>query len=160
MVSRKRPLPCAPCVWNPIGYSGSIFLINPGGVPVVTSASNPARRCACVENMPVISAMRETMPILNDGWVSIIKKLARPHGLSREFIQPGSYPKHAKCRRGDRAHREIASQSPPRSRNVNVDDEHPKASRRKSTDEDTTIAGSEHERGDKSPGIHCEKKTD
>src|SRR5205085_2672562 len=84
--SRKRPLPCAPCVWNPIGYSGSIFLINPGGVPVVTSASNPARRCAWVENTPVISAMRETKPILNDGWVSIIKKLARPHGLSREFI--------------------------------------------------------------------------
>jgi small-conductance mechanosensitive channel len=50
-------------------------------------------------------------------------------------------------------------ESLPRSRNVNVDDEHPKTPRRKSTDAET-IAGSEHERGDKSPGVHAEGKGD
>lgn len=47
-------------------------------------------------------------------------------------------------------------ESLPRSRNVNVDDEHPKSSPRKSTDGEST-PGSEHERGDKSPGVHPEK---
>ena len=53
-------------------------------------------------------------------------------------------------------------ESLPRSRNVNVDDTASPArtSRRKSTDEDTTVAGSEHERGDKSPGVHPESKSD
>jgi small-conductance mechanosensitive channel len=50
-------------------------------------------------------------------------------------------------------------ESLPRSRNVNVDDEHSKTPRRKSTDAET-IAGSEHERGDKSPGVHAEGKGD
>ena len=50
-------------------------------------------------------------------------------------------------------------ESLPRSRNVNVDDEHPKAPRRTSTDAGT-VAGSEHERGDKSPGVHAEDKVD
>src|SRR6202040_190997 len=50
-------------------------------------------------------------------------------------------------------------ESLPRSRNVNVDDEHPRAPRRKSTDGET-VAGSEHERGDKSPGVHAEDKSD
>jgi small-conductance mechanosensitive channel len=49
-------------------------------------------------------------------------------------------------------------ESLPRSRNVNVDDEHPKTPRRKTDAE--TIAGSEHERGDKSPGVHAEGKGD
>src|SRR5436309_1339044 len=43
-------------------------------------------------------------------------------------------------------------ESLPRSRNVNLDDESPKAERRKPKDEVTP--GSEHERGDKSPGVH------
>ena len=50
-------------------------------------------------------------------------------------------------------------ESLPRSRNVNVDDEHPRAPRKKSSD-DETVAGSEHERGDKSPGVHPEAKID
>lgn len=49
-------------------------------------------------------------------------------------------------------------ESLPRSRNVNVDDEHPRVTRRKSGDGE--IAGSEHERGDKSPGVHPEAKSD
>ena len=49
-------------------------------------------------------------------------------------------------------------ESLPRSRNVNVDDESPKVERRKSKDEVTP--GSEHERGDKSPGVHPETKDD
>jgi small-conductance mechanosensitive channel len=49
-------------------------------------------------------------------------------------------------------------ESLPRSRNVNVDDESPKVERRKQKDEVTP--GSEHERGDKSPGVHPETKSD
>jgi small-conductance mechanosensitive channel len=45
-------------------------------------------------------------------------------------------------------------ESLPRSRNVSVDDESPKAERRKSKDEVTP--GSEHERGGKSPGVRPE----
>src|SRR5438105_2196108 len=51
-------------------------------------------------------------------------------------------------------------ESLPRSRNVNVDDEHPKASRRKSAEEVETTPGAQHERGDKSPGVHAEEKID
>jgi hypothetical protein len=50
-------------------------------------------------------------------------------------------------------------ESLPRSRNVNVDDERPKTPRRKSTDGEST-PGSEHERGDKSPGVHADEKGD
>jgi small-conductance mechanosensitive channel len=50
-------------------------------------------------------------------------------------------------------------ESLPRSRNVNVDDEHPKTSRRKSTGIEAT-PGAQHERGDKSPGVHAEEKQD
>jgi small-conductance mechanosensitive channel len=50
-------------------------------------------------------------------------------------------------------------ESLPRSRNMSVDDESPKISRRKSADGETT-PGQEHERGDKSPGVHPETKTD
>jgi small-conductance mechanosensitive channel len=49
-------------------------------------------------------------------------------------------------------------ESLPRSRNLNVDDESPKADRRKQKDKVTP--GSEHERGDKSPGVHPEQKSD
>src|ERR1700736_2507516 len=49
-------------------------------------------------------------------------------------------------------------ESLPRSRNVDVEDEHPRTSRRKSSEEPTP--GSEHERGDKSPGVHAEGKSD
>jgi small-conductance mechanosensitive channel len=49
-------------------------------------------------------------------------------------------------------------ESLPRSRNVDVEDEHPRTSRRKSSEEPTP--GSEHERGDKSPGVHAEDKSD
>src|SRR3989440_1298729 len=51
-------------------------------------------------------------------------------------------------------------ESLPRSRNVNVDDEHPKMSRQRSASEDEVVAGQEHERGDKSPGVHPESKSD
>lgn len=50
-------------------------------------------------------------------------------------------------------------ESLPRSRNVNVDDEHQKTPRRKSSDGEA-VAGQEHERGDKSPGVHPEAKSD
>lgn len=50
-------------------------------------------------------------------------------------------------------------ESLPRSRNMSVDDESPKSSRRKSTDDDVT-PGSEHERGDMSPGVHADDKHD
>src|SRR5437660_1954182 len=52
-------------------------------------------------------------------------------------------------------------ESLPRSRNVNVDDNASPArtSRRKSTEAEI-IAGQEHERGDKTPGVHAEVKTD
>ena len=52
-------------------------------------------------------------------------------------------------------------ESLPRSRNVNVDDTASPARtpRRKSTDAEI-IAGSEHERGDKSPGVHSDDKSD
>ena len=50
-------------------------------------------------------------------------------------------------------------ESLPRSRNLNVDDEHPKAARKKSSDGEQ-VAGAEHERGDKSPGVHAEDKAD
>ncbi|HLW34226.1 MAG TPA: mechanosensitive ion channel domain-containing protein [Chthoniobacterales bacterium] len=49
-------------------------------------------------------------------------------------------------------------ESLPRSRNMSVDDEHPKASRRKSADDDESTPGAEHERGDKSPGVHPESQ--
>ena len=51
-------------------------------------------------------------------------------------------------------------ESLPRSRNVSVDDEHPRTPRRRSTSDDEVVAGQEHERGDKSPGVHPETKTD
>jgi small-conductance mechanosensitive channel len=47
----------------------------------------------------------------------------------------------------------------PRQRSLNVDDELPRTSGRKSTDSEST-PGSEHERGDKSPGVHPGTKTD
>src|SRR5205823_2031481 len=50
-------------------------------------------------------------------------------------------------------------ESLPRSRNVNVDDEAPHLQRRKSTDESRT-PGAEHEKGDKSPGVHPEATTE
>jgi small-conductance mechanosensitive channel len=50
-------------------------------------------------------------------------------------------------------------ESLPRSRNVHVDDESPGTSRRRSTTEETT-PGAQHERGDKSPGVHPELKSD
>ncbi len=46
-------------------------------------------------------------------------------------------------------------ESLPRNRNINVDDERPHPARRKSSDVEPT-PGSEHERGDKSPGVHPE----
>ncbi len=49
-------------------------------------------------------------------------------------------------------------ESLPRSRNMSVDDEHPKASRRKSADDGESTPGAEHERGDKSPGVHPESQ--
>src|SRR4029077_12140853 len=49
-------------------------------------------------------------------------------------------------------------ESLPRSRNMSVDDESPKAERRKHKDEVTP--GAEHERGDKSPGVHPDAKAD
>jgi small-conductance mechanosensitive channel len=49
-------------------------------------------------------------------------------------------------------------ESLPRSRNMSVTDESPKADRRKHEDEVTP--GSEHERGDKTPGVHAEEKHD
>jgi len=75
--------------------------------------------------------------------------------------------------RGDRAHREIASQgliqflvrnhpeSLPRSRNVNVDDESPHIqSREKRLGDGQAVAGQQHEKGDKSPRVHPEATTD
>jgi small-conductance mechanosensitive channel len=50
-------------------------------------------------------------------------------------------------------------ESLPRARNINVDDEHPKVSKRRSTSDEAT-PGSEHERGDKSPGVNPESKSD
>jgi len=54
-------------------------------------------------------------------------------------------------------------ESLPRSRNMNVENEHSaspaRTAKRKTTDAET-IAGSEHERGDKSPGVHAEDKGD
>jgi small-conductance mechanosensitive channel len=50
-------------------------------------------------------------------------------------------------------------ESLPRSRNMSVDDESSKTSRRRST-ADEARPGSEHERGDKSPGVHAEDKGD
>lgn len=50
-------------------------------------------------------------------------------------------------------------ESLPRQRSMNVDDEHPKAQRRR-TDDGQTVAGQQHERGDKSPGVHPEAKAD
>jgi small-conductance mechanosensitive channel len=49
-------------------------------------------------------------------------------------------------------------ESLPRSRNMSVDDESPKTERRKHKDDATP--GSEHERGDKSPGVHADEKHD
>src|SRR5881398_2938109 len=51
-------------------------------------------------------------------------------------------------------------ESLPRSRNVNVDDEHPKMSRQRSTSEDEVVSGQEHERGSKTPGLHADEKSD
>jgi small-conductance mechanosensitive channel len=50
-------------------------------------------------------------------------------------------------------------ESLPRSRNVNVDDEHPRAARKKSSESETT-PGAQHERGDKSPGVHPDVNRD
>ncbi len=50
-------------------------------------------------------------------------------------------------------------ESLPRSRNLSVDGEHPHAMRRKSSDTEST-PGTEHERGDKSPGVHADDKGD
>ncbi len=50
-------------------------------------------------------------------------------------------------------------ESLPRQRNMRVDEEHPHAPRRKPSDSERT-PGSEHERGDKSPGVHAEDKSD
>ena len=50
-------------------------------------------------------------------------------------------------------------ESLPRSRNVNADDEHPNVECRKLKEESTT-PGAEHERGNKTPGVHPEAKTD
>ena len=49
-------------------------------------------------------------------------------------------------------------ESLPRSRNMSVDDESPRTHHRKQKDEVTP--GSEHERGDKTPGVHAEEKHD
>src|SRR5260370_18717174 len=57
IVSRKSPLPSAMCNTTPGGYSGSTFLIKPGGVPVCTCASKP-RRYACVDDKPACSAIK------------------------------------------------------------------------------------------------------
>jgi len=65
IVRRKRPLPFAPCVTNPIGYSGSIFLIKPGGDPVVTCGSTPWR-CACTDEKPACSAIKLITAIFNE----------------------------------------------------------------------------------------------
>src|SRR5438128_213813 len=51
-------------------------------------------------------------------------------------------------------------ESLPRSRNVNLDDEHPKTSRRRSTSDAETVSGQEHERGSKTPGLHPDEKSD
>ena len=48
-------------------------------------------------------------------------------------------------------------ESLPRSRNVNVEEEHPKTQRRKSLEGEAT-PGHQHERGDKSPGVHSDEK--
>jgi small-conductance mechanosensitive channel len=48
-------------------------------------------------------------------------------------------------------------ESLPRTRNVDIDES--KVPRRKSTDRET-VAGQEHERGDKSPGVHSDDKSD
>ncbi|HST29602.1 MAG TPA: mechanosensitive ion channel domain-containing protein [Chthoniobacterales bacterium] len=50
-------------------------------------------------------------------------------------------------------------ESLPRSRNLSVDAEHQRTARRKSTEAEAT-PGSEHERGDKSPGVHRDQKGD
>jgi len=50
-------------------------------------------------------------------------------------------------------------ESLPRSRNMSVDDEHPKTSRRKSSDGEV-VSGQQHERGDKSPGVHPNEPAD
>jgi small-conductance mechanosensitive channel len=47
----------------------------------------------------------------------------------------------------------------PRGRNMSVDDEHRKTSRRKLT-ESEAVAGAEHEKGDKSPGVRADEKHD
>ena len=49
-------------------------------------------------------------------------------------------------------------ESLPRSRNVSV--EEPTASQRRKLKEEASVSGTEHERGDKSPGVHPEAKTD
>ena len=48
----------------------------------------------------------------------------------------------------------------PRDRNLNVDDETPKHPRRESTDDGEATPGAQHERGDKSPGVHAEEAPD
>ena len=50
-------------------------------------------------------------------------------------------------------------ESLPKTRNANVDDESPQPQRRKRQD-DATTPGAEHERGDKSPGVHADEKSD
>ena len=50
-------------------------------------------------------------------------------------------------------------ESLPRSRNMNVDDERPHSTRRKLSDSEPR-PGAQHERGDKSPGVHSEERRD
>ena len=49
-------------------------------------------------------------------------------------------------------------ESLPRQRNVDVEDSRP--TRRKSADDGEATPGAQHERGDKSPGVHAEEKSD
>jgi hypothetical protein len=56
----KKTFTFGPCNTKPGGYSGSTFLIKPGGVPVCTCASKP-RRCACVDDKPACSAIKLIM---------------------------------------------------------------------------------------------------
>ena len=83
---RKRPLPFAPWITNPIGYSGSTFLTKPAGDPVVTIGSTPWRDplanpgavvpWAHAENTPATNAITLTRAIFNEWRVNIITRLA------------------------------------------------------------------------------------
>src|SRR5467141_2225662 len=83
IVRRKRPLPFAPWITNPIGYSGSIFLIKPAGAPVVTMGSVPWRdpldnagaepACPWADEKPAKAAMRVMVAILSHWRVDMMK---------------------------------------------------------------------------------------